>query len=43
MVTLEEFVKILKPQVEVRQEFKKIMQNVKIEDPIELEEKILDL
>lgn len=43
VVTLEEFVKILKPQVEVRQEFKKIMQNVKIDDPIELEEKILDL
>jgi len=42
-VTLEEFVKILKPQVEIRQEYRKIMQNVKIDDPIELEEKILDL
>lgn len=42
-MTLEEFVKILKPQVEIRQEYRKIMENVKIDDPIELEEKILDL
>jgi len=43
VVTLDEFVKTLKPPLEIRKEYKKIMENANIEDPIELEEKILDL
>jgi hypothetical protein len=43
VVTLEEFVQTMKPPMEIRKEYKKIMENVKINDPIELEEKTLDL
>ena len=42
-MTLEEFVCTLKPPIEIRKEYKKIMENAKIENPLELEEKILDL
>ena len=43
MVTLKEWVDILKPQLDAEKDYRAIMSNVDIDDPIDLEEKALDL
>jgi Ca2+-binding EF-hand superfamily protein len=42
-VTLKEWQAILKPKLEVEKQFRTMMADVNIDDPIELEEKALDL
>lgn len=41
--TLEEFTTAMKPPLEVRKSYKAIMKDTNIDDPLDLEEKILDL
>ena len=43
MVSLPEWVAVLSPKLEVEKDFRAIMSNVDIDDPIDLEEKTLDL
>lgn len=43
VVTRKEWVDILEPQLTVEVDFRNIMSNINIDDPIELEEKTLDL
>lgn len=43
VVTLKEWVDILKPQLDAEKDYRAIMSNVDIDDPIDLEEKALDL
>ena len=43
MVSLPEWVAVLSPKLEVEKDFRAIMSNVEIDDPIDLEEKTLDL
>ena len=42
-MTRKEWVDILVPQLEAEIDFRNIMSNINIDDPIELEEKALDL
>ena len=43
MLTLEEWLNTLNPKFDTEKEYRNIMQNINIDDPLELEEKILDL
>jgi hypothetical protein len=43
VVSLSEWVTVLSPKLEVEKDFRAIMANVDIDDPIDLEEKSLDL
>ncbi len=43
VLTLEEFIDCLVPKVESQKEYKAIMQDINIDDPLILEERILDL
>lgn len=43
VVSLPEWVQILKPKLDDEKDFRAIMCNVDIDDPIDLEEKTLDL
>lgn len=43
MVSVPEWVAVLSPKLEVEKDFRAIMSNVDIDDPIDLEEKTLDL
>lgn len=43
MVSLPEWLAVLSPKLEVEKDFRAIMSNVDIDDPIDLEEKTLDL
>lgn len=43
MVSLQEWVATLQPKLDVERDFRQIMCNVNIDDPIDLEEKALDL
>lgn len=43
MVSLQEWVATLQPKLDVEKDFRQIMCNVNIDDPIDLEEKALDL
>jgi len=43
VVSLDEWVAVLSPKLEVEKDFRAIMQNVNVDDPIDLEEKTLDL
>lgn len=43
VLTLEEWVNTLNPKLEVEQQFNNILQGLDIDDPIDLEEKVLDL
>lgn len=43
VVSLQEWVSTLKPRLDAEQDFRAIMCNVDIDDPIDLEEKTLDL
>ena len=43
MVSLPEWAAVLSPKLEVEKDFRAIMSNVDIDDPIDLEEKTLDL
>ena len=43
VVSMPEWVAVLTPKMEVERDFRGIMQNVDIDDPIEMEEKTLDL
>lgn len=43
VVSLTEWIAVLSPKLEVEKDFRAIMQNVNVDDPIDLEEKTLDL
>ena len=43
MVSLPEWLAVLSPKLEVEKDFRAIMSNVDIDDPIDLDEKTLDL
>ena len=43
MLTLDEWVNTLKPKYNAEKEFRQIMQNLDIDDPLIMEERILDL
>ena len=40
---MDEWVNILNPKLDTEKEFRSIMQNIDIDDPLVLEERILDL
>lgn len=42
-VSMKEWVSILKPKVDTEKEFRALMADINIDDPIELEEKAMDL
>ena len=43
IITMDEWVNILNPKLDTEKEFRSIMQNIDIDDPLVLEERILDL
>lgn len=43
VLTIEEWVNTLNPKYDAEKEFRQIMQNIDIDDPLILEERILDL
>ncbi len=43
VVSLPEWIAVLSPKLEVEKDYRSIMANINVEDPIELEEKTLDL
>lgn len=43
MVSLQEWIATLQPKLDVERDFRQIMCNVNIDDPIDLEEKAIDL
>jgi hypothetical protein len=43
MVSLEEWKAVLQPKLDIERDYRQIMCNVNIDDPIELEEKAIDL
>ena len=40
---MDEWINILNPKLDTEKEFRQIMQNIDIDDPLVLEERILDL
>lgn len=43
VLTMDEWLNTLNPKFDTEKQYREIMQNIDIDDPIELEEKILDL
>lgn len=43
ILTIEEWIQCLSPKIDIRREYNAIMQGINIDDPLVLEEKILDL
>jgi hypothetical protein len=43
VVSLREWVTVLNPKIEIEKDFRAIMGNVDVDDPIDLQEKTLDL
>ena len=43
VLTMEEWINTLNPKLQIEQEYNEILSGLDIDDPIDLEEKILDL
>ena len=43
VLTIDEWLNTLNPKFDTEQEYRQIMQNIDIDDPIDMEEKVLDL